>query len=77
MANTAEMRRLMIHAAKLLEAQDPSVLAAMVADASSLRGKVVEAAELSAAQSVANGVASAVLRMVAAAVSDEEVPDAG
>lgn len=71
MADTAEMRRLMLHAADLLDAQDPGANAAMVADYSSLRGKVIEAAERATAQAVANGMASMVLRMVAAAVADE------
>lgn len=70
MADTAEMRRLMLHAADLLDAQDPSENADAVAQYCAITSRVREAAERATAQAVANGFAIGILRMVAAAVAD-------
>lgn len=71
MANTAEMLRLMRHAADLLDEQDPVLNANAVAYYSSARDEVQKATRRAHAQAVANGVAAATLRMVAAAMDDE------
>lgn len=82
MANTAEMRRLMLHAADLLDAQDNAVRHAFRSQLDHAR---CEGSDYAAYQALghlgsftaASSLAQAVLRMVAAAVADEEVPDAG
>lgn len=71
MANTAEMLRLMRHAADLLDACDPSENAEALARVSSVSSLKAEATRRATAEAVAIGMASAVLRMVAAAMDDE------
>ena len=61
----------MRHAADLLEAQDPSANAKVIAELSSVRSVHQAAVGRASAESVAIGVAAATLRMVAAAIDDE------
>jgi hypothetical protein len=73
MANTTEMLRLMRHAADLLDACDPGINGALVAyHVGGTGGR--EGVERSTAEAVACGMASMVLRMVAAAMDDEPEP---
>jgi hypothetical protein len=70
MANTTEMRRLMCHAADLLDACDPGINGGLVQyHGGGAMGR--EAVERAIAEAVAMGMASMVLRMVAAAMDDE------
>ncbi len=72
MADTAEMRRLMVHAADLLDACDlaeNAEEAVQVAHSSEVRAVIVRQAAQTA---VAMGTASTVLRMVAAAMADDD-----
>lgn len=68
MANTTEMLRLMRHAADLLDAQDPMDVLPENFRQYSDAGDCLRTAS---AVAVAAGTASAVLRMVAAAMDDE------
>ncbi len=67
MADTAEMRRLMTHAADLLDACDPM---ATIEDVPVHAGRD-EATHRAAAEVAAIATASTVLRMVAAAMVDD------
>ncbi len=71
MADTAEMARLMRHAADLLDACDPGVNAQTIADESSIADVRSEATGRAVREAVAIGTASMVLRMVAAAMGDD------
>jgi hypothetical protein len=65
------MLRLMRHAADLLDACDPSHNAEVIANVSSVSSTKAEASQRATAEAVAIGTASAVLRMIAAAMDDE------
>lgn len=72
MADTAEMRRLMVHAADLLDACDPTENAEAAiqnSHSSEVRAVIVRQAT---EQAAAMGTASTVLRMVAAAMADDD-----
>lgn len=71
MANTTEMLRLMRHAADLLGACDPTVNAAEAIRLATSGGNRTAINARANAESIAIGTASAVLRMVAAAMDDE------
>lgn len=74
MANTAEMLRLMRHAANLLDACDPLRNAAevdLIAATTGASGKARDANRRAVAEVAAITTASTVLRMVAAAMDDE------
>lgn len=74
MANTTEMIRIMRHAAALLDNCDPKANAIVIGSISTISDVKSAAMHRAAAEMVALGTASAVLRMVAAALDDEPDP---
>ncbi len=71
MADTAEMIRLMRHAAELLDACDPGANAQAIADMSPIADQRSEATHRAVREAAAIGTASMVLRLVAAAMGDD------
>lgn len=71
MADTTEMRRLMTHAADLLDACEPMANADEIRSLSSSFIRKGEAIDRAVAEVAAMVTASTVLRMVAAAMADE------
>ena len=74
MTHDHEMRRLILHAADLLDACDPMASANIVEDITSTRAKALEARDHATQEAVAIATAITVLRWVAAcmAVRDDE-----
>lgn len=73
-ANTAEMRHLMLLAADLLDKCDPMANAAMVEEFTSRASVRHEATDRAVAEVAAIATARTVLRMVAAAVAEDPTP---